>query len=321
VSSSRRALLLGGLGLLSACGDLPQPYRGQPGALAERLARPPAYRLAVPAPSAALLPNAEAEAYARALTEALVAAEVPAVTGDERLPLDWVVETTAAREGRNVVPRYVLRDADGRQLGALSGAGVPERAWAEGGEEMLRGAATEAAPKLAAMVGRADALRRTGDERATGAGPPIVHLLAVRGAPGDGNRSLTARMGERLAALGLQVQEEAEGAGFAVQGVVTMAPAGRGMQRVEIVWTVSRRDGYDLGRVLQLNEVPTGSLNGLWADVAFVVADEASGGVRDVIANAGGIPEPAEQRPAAAAPPATPAAASLTSTGAGRVRQ
>ena len=110
MSSSRRALLLGGLGLLSACGDLPQPYRGQPGALAERLARPPAYRLAVPAPSAALLPNAEAEAYARALTEALVAAEVPAVTGDERLPLDWVVETTAAREGRNVVPRYVLRD-------------------------------------------------------------------------------------------------------------------------------------------------------------------------------------------------------------------
>ena len=320
MSSSRRALLFGGLGLLAACGDLPQPYRGQPGAVAERLARPPAYRLAVTAPGEALLPDAGAQAYARALTEALVAAEVPAVTGEERLPLDWVVETSATREGREVVPRYILRDADGRQLGTHSGRAVPARDWVEGGEEVLRRAATEAAPALATLVGRADALRRTGDERATGAGPPVVRLLPVRGAPGDGNRSLTARMGERLAGLGLQVQEEAEGAGFAVQGVVSMTPAGRGLQRVEIVWTVSRRDGYDLGRVLQLNEVPTGSLDGLWADVAFVVADEASGGVRDVIANAGGMPEPSA-RQEGAAPAAAPASASMTSTGAGRVRR
>jgi hypothetical protein len=59
----------------------------------------------------------------------------------------------------------------------------------------------------------------------------------------------------------------------------------------------ARRDGEDLGRVLQLNEVPAGSLNGLWGDVALVVAEEAAGGVRDVIANAGGL-TPAPTAPA-----------------------
>jgi hypothetical protein len=99
-----------------------------------------------------------------------------------------------------------------------------------------------------------------------------------------------------------------------------MAPAPGGKQRVEIVWTVSRRDGHDLGRAVQLNEVPTGSLNGLWGDVAYVVAEEAAVAVRDIIANAGGLGEAAARRPApeSAAPPnATPAAATGDAPGAG----
>lgn len=316
MSSSRRGVLaaLCGAAGLGACGDLPQPFRGQPGAVGARLARPPAYRLAVPAPTGALLTDADAQAYARLLAEALMAQEVPAVDGPA-WPLDWQVVVTASREGGQIVPRYALRDADGQSLGEHAGRAVSFRDWAEGGEQVLRGVATEAAPAIATLVGRVDALRRTGDERAVGVGPPVVLLKPVRGAPGDGNRSLTVRMAERLAGLGLQVQDQAEGAGFAVEGVVTVTPPARGVQRVEIVWTVSRRDGYDLGRVLQLNEVPSGSLDGLWADVAYVVAEEASGGVRDVIVNAGGMAPPQAAPPAAAggrgpAPArATPAAA------------
>jgi hypothetical protein len=301
--SRRRALAaIGGLAALAGCGDLPQPFRGQPGALATRLARPPAYRIAVPSPTGAMLTDEDAGTYARLLAEALMAQEVPAVDGPA-WPLDWQVVVTATRQGGQIVPVYALRDADGQSLGEHAGRAVAFRDWAEGGEPVLRGAATEAAPAIATLVGRVDARRRTGDENAVGAAPPIVLLKPVRGAPGDGNRSLTARMAQRLAGLGLQVQDQAEGAAFAVEGVVTVTPPERGLQRVEIVWTVSRRDGYDLGRVLQLNEVPNGSLNGLWGDIAYVVAEEASGGVRDVIANAGGMPQ------AAAAPPGPQAAA------------
>jgi hypothetical protein len=297
--------------LLAACGDLPQPFRGQPGAVGALLARPPAYRLAVPPPPAALLSGEEAETYARLLANSLQANDIPAIEG-AAWPLDWRVEIVANREGGQVVPRYTVRDADGNPIGELAGRPVALRDWAEGGEPILRRAASDAAPQLATLIARADARRRTGDEAAAGTGgPPVILLRPVRGAPGDGNESLTARMTASLAALGFAVQEQAQGAGFAVEGVVSFTPVGRGLERVEIVWTVSRRDGYDLGRVAQLNEVPAGSLTGMWADVAFVVAEEAAGGVKDVIANAGGLPPPAE----AARPGQPPASAPVGRAG------
>lgn len=319
---SRRGALAGLLAL-AACGDLPQPYRGQPGELAARLARPPAYRLAVPVPTASLQEPEPAADYAQALAEALLAQAVPTIAG-EPLPLDWVVEVTATRQAAGIQPRYVLRDADGAVLGEAGGRMVGSRDWQGGDPAGLRRAAAEGAAALAALVARVDAQRRTGDERASGTAPRVVLLRPVRGAPGDGNRSLTARMAERLAGLGYQVQDQAEGAGYAVEGVVEMAPSGRGMQRVEIVWTISRRDGHDLGRVLQLNEVPAGSLNGLWGDVAFVVAQEAAGGVRDVIANAEPPPDsaaapspaaPASVAPRAVAPPIGAAAGAAAAAG------
>ncbi len=309
MSSSRRFLLLAPL-LLAGCGDLPQPFRGRPGQVARQLRRPPGYRIVIPASNQALLTEAESAAFSRTVAEALAANDVPVVAG-RPLPLDWQLVLGVEAEGSNVVPRYALRDADGRALGMLVGRPIPARDWAMGDQAVFTRAAADAAPQLATLLSRIDAQRRTGDERAAGSGPPVLRLLPVRGAPGDGNRSLTTRMREKLAVYGFQVQDQAEGANYAVSGEVTMAQAARGQQRVEIVWTVSRRDGEDLGRVAQLNEVPGGSLNGLWGDVAYVVAEEAAGGVRDVIVNAGGVPEPAvtSATPAAATPAPAPAAA------------
>lgn len=300
--SSRRHLLLAPL-LLAACGGpLPQPFRGRPGEVARQLARPPSYRLSVAPAAGVLLTDEDARTLARITAEALAGQDVPAVAG-ESFPLDWRLLIAADRDGQVVLPRFALGDADGRPLGMLTGRPVPARDWAEGGEPVLRRAAEDAAPRLAQLLARIDAQRRTGDERAAGAGPPVLRLIPVRGAPGDGNRSLTARMRDRLAGFGFAVQDQAEGAQYAVSGEVTMAQgSSRAVQRVEIVWTISRRDGQDLGRVLQLNEVPAGSLNGLWGDVAFVVAEEASGGIRDVVVNAGGFGERGPPTPQPAPP-------------------
>lgn len=256
-----------------------------------------------------MLTDGDSAAFARAMAEALVAQEVPAVAADP-LPLDWQLIVGAERDGAVVTPRFALTNGDGVALGMLVGRPVPAREWADGNAQLFTRVATEAAPRLADLLSRIEAQARTGDERAAGSGAPVMRLLPVRGAPGDGNRSLTAKMKDSLAALGFQVQDQAEGADFAVSGEVTMTAVGRGLQRVEIVWTVSRRDGQDLGRVAQLNEVPAGTLNGLWGDVAFVVAEEAAGGVRDVVFNAGGIGERSAPPPTAAAPgpsAATPA--------------
>ena len=318
--ASLAAVLLG-LAALAGCGPLPQPFRGNPGAAGRRLAAPPAYRIAVPRPGAALLGDVAASDFAVAMGDALEVAEVPVIVGPPA-PLDWRLDITADRDGQGVVPSYAVRDADGRVLGEARGAAVPVRDWSESEGAMLRRVAARDAPVVAALLSRGEAARRAAETVPfDGAGgPPRVRFTGVRGAPGDGNRALAARMRAFMATRGLVVQDGAEGAAFAVSGEVTMAASPDRKQRVEVLadpgvargvahdaagadllaaqleLRFDQHDGHDLGRALQLNEVPAGSLNGLWGDVAYVVAEEAAVAVRDIIANAGGLGAEAARR-------------------------
>jgi len=69
---------------------------------------------------------------------------------------------------------------------------------------------------------------------------------------------------------------------------VRMVPIGGGQQRVEIMWSVKLPSGDERGKVVQLNNIPAGSLDHYWADVAMIVATEAAGGINDVIARQSG---------------------------------
>jgi hypothetical protein len=284
---------LAGLALfaLAACGDLPQPFRGNPGGMAGRLVVPPPFRLAVPPPEGAMLSATESEAFARAIAQALLKREVPAVA-DAPMPLDWRLAVDMRLEGNRVVPRYALFDPDGAPQGVAEGSAIPARDWARPNAALLADVANDASRRAAELLLRAEAARKSTNPAAlAAAGPPRVYLLPVRGAPGDGNDSLTARMRDSLGDYGILAQEVADGAGFAADGRVNVVPVGRGMQRVEILWIVSRRDGQELGRVLQMNEIPSGLLDRHWGDIAFAAAAEAAGGVQRVIENAGGMPK------------------------------
>ena len=284
---------LAGLALLAlaACGDLPQPFRGNPGGMAGRLVVPPPYRLAVPPPEAAMLTATESEAFAKAIAEALLKREVPAVA-EAPLPLDWRLTMDMRLEGNRVVPRYALFDPDGAPQGVAEGSAIPARDWSRPSAALFADVANDASRRAADLLLRAEAARKSTNPAALAAsGPPRLYLLPVRGAPGDGNDSLTARMQESLGDYGILAQDVADGAGFAADGRVNVVPVGRGMQRVEILWIISRRDGQELGRVLQMNEIPSGLLDRHWGDIAFAVAAEAAGGVQRVIENAGGMPK------------------------------
>ncbi len=271
---------------LAGCGGFPQPHRGNPGGLARGLRIPLAVRLAILPPTEALMTDDAARRYAEALSEALQAVDVPATATATPLPLDWRLVITAQNTGTMVTPRYVITNADGREQGAVTGPPVPTRAWAEASTPMLQSVAQQASPRVTQLLLSVQAARASADPAAIQAGPPRLRLIPVRGAPGDGNAALTARLREFLSNRGFVVQEPAEGAAFAVTAEVGVQPAGPGLQRVEIQWIVSRRDGYELGRVLQLNEVPAGALSRFWGDVAFAAAEEAAGGVQQIIRNA-----------------------------------
>jgi len=284
--------LLAGLALLAlaACGDLPQPFRGNPGGMAGRLAAPPPYRLAVPPPEAALLSGGESEAFARAIAQALLRREVPAAA-ESPLPLDWRLVVEMRLDGDRVLPRYALFDPDGAPQGVAEGSAIRARDWANPSAGLLDDVANDASRRAADLLLRAEAARKSSSPAALAAsGPPRLYLLPVRGAPGDGNESLTARMRDSLGDYGILAQDVADGAGFAADGRVNVVPTRPRMQRVEILWIISRRDGQELGRVLQMNEIPAGLLDRHWGDIAFAAAAEAAGGVQRVIENAGGMP-------------------------------
>jgi hypothetical protein len=284
VSWSRFLLLP--LLLLGACSDGITPHWGNPGGAARQLAIPLAVRLAIRPPPEALLDDTAARLLADAVAEGLQAADVPAIATEAPLPLDWKLDITAAVSGANVQPRFAIRNADGREQGAVETSAVPARNWAEATPELISTVTAQAVPRVTQMLLSVQAARAAASPAAISAGPPRVRFIPITGAPGDGNTALTSRMRSFLGNLGYVMQDTAEGAAFAVTAEVSLVPVNPATQRVEIQWIVSRRDGHELGRVVQLNEVPANSLSRFWGDVAYVAAEQAAGGVQTIIRNA-----------------------------------
>jgi len=299
-----RLLLLPPL-LLAACGDLPQPFAGQPGLVAARLARPPPARLAVPPPTAALLSDSAGDTLSGAVADALVAQEVPAVAHEIR-PGDWQLAITAELAGGAVIPTYTVKDERGRPQGSMTGVPVPAVSWANGDPDLMKQAAAAVAPKIADLLVSIDASRKRNDPQSVYNRPARVAVPDVTGAPGDGNQSLALQMRRHLPKLGDVVLETPFGADFTVAGHVRTAPGAGGTTRVEIQWLIEDAAGHDLGRVVQINEVPAGSLGSYWGDIAMVVAEQAAGGVQDVILRQSGKRPPAASGAAAPLPEAGP---------------
>jgi hypothetical protein len=267
---------------LAACGDLPEPFLGNPGATARRLSQPLTPLLAVPPGTDTLLPDAANQELAKQIATALQATEVPAmVRTPERT--DWRLITRVSHDGDYVAPQFSVQDPQGKEEGSAEGEKVPLNVWADAGPALLTQVAAEAAPRIGAVLTSIRVAHDKADPSSLYNRAAKVLVADVTGAPGDGNSALTQPMRARLAVLGPVVLTTPTGADFIVQGDVKVVPIPKRQERVEIQWSVRTPAGDERGRVVQLNEIPAGTLNHYWGDVAVVVATEASNGVNDVI--------------------------------------
>ena len=278
---------------LAACGDLPEPFIGNPGREGRVLAQPPTTRLAVPAATDALLPGPASSDFSAMLAEDLRQQEVPAVA-EQGKKGDWRLAAKAELQGDRVVPSYVVTDPQGKEKGRTEGPAIAAPLWSQATAATLEQAAKDAAPKISRLLTGIQTAMEHADPNSLYNRPAKVQLLPVTGAPGDGNISLTRQMKTHLASFGPVLQDDKAGADFTVQGQVRIVPIAGGQQRVEIQWIITAANGDERGRVVQLNEIPAGTLDHYWGDVAVVVASEASGGVHDVILRQSGR-EPAGQ--------------------------
>lgn len=267
---------------LSACGDLPEPFLGNPGATARRLATPVTPLLAVPPGTDTLLSDEANSELAHQVALALQATEVPAMV---RVPdkNDWSLITRAQRDGDYVRPVFSVEDPQGKQEGTAEGEKVPLKTWADADPAMIRQVAAEAAPRIGAVLTSIRIAHDKADPNSLYNRAAKVDVADVTGAPGDGDVSLTQQMRSRLALLGPVVLTTPTGADFIVEGQVRVVPIPKHQQRVEIQWIIKTAAGDERGRVVQLNEIPAGTLDHYWGDVAVVVATEASRGIYDVL--------------------------------------
>lgn len=295
-------LALASLLAFAGCGDLPRPFMGQPGANAQRLAQPPPARLAVVAiPDPNLLTEPAGLTYTDSLAAGLQALEVPAFAGPAQRG-DWKLIARTEQRGAAVVPEFRVQDATGRERGATEGPPVPAVSWVSGNPATLREAAADDVAAIADLLSRIQGIDQRADPDSLFNRPARVWIPPVHGAPGDGNQSLALQLRRELAKLGPLVQDRPADADFTVQGAVRAVPTAGNTQRIEIEWLVANQAGRELGHIVQLNEIPAGTLNGYWGDVAVVVAQQASGGVRDVILTQSGRRQPKTAEPAAKPP-------------------
>ena len=270
--------------VLAGCGDYPEPMLHHPGRMGMLLSHPPPQRLVVPVPGGALLDDDSAAVFARDLSNAMVAQTVPAFAQKPQRG-DWVLGVSAALNGNTVTPSYSITDPRGHVQGNLTGAPVSSKAWANGDKTALNDAASSAGPQLAALLSNIDAALKESDPNSLYNRPPRLDFSGITGAPGDGDDSLAKEMRQDIGNLGVILVGQQDQADYLMHARVRVTKVNATTQHIEINWIVDTSDGKEAGRVAQLHDIPMGSLDTYWGDVAVVAASEAAQGVKEVIDN------------------------------------
>ena len=278
MSSSERSAAFALLVLVAtACQPLPRP-------LAD-LAVPGPELVAVPGSGGIAILEVEGldgprgEAFAAALAEALQDREVPATAGSrmrrslyllgrvetrdiggDGLEIDWDWELVDDRGG--TVDRRQDRDVMTRQD------------WQRAGAKAL---ASRAAPAIVALYNAQMPSAAPAETR------PTVFLAGLKGAPGDGGRTLPRALATAIEGRKVASTTDRAAASAIIDGTMSVTPAGPGKEKAEIRWRVSRPNGEEVGIVTQANEIPAGSLKGAWGEIAGYVALGAADGIADLV--------------------------------------
>ena len=268
--------------LLAGCGDLPEPFKDNPGATALRLAAPPPARLAVPVPAASMLSNEGASLWARDMAGSLDDQSVPAEAHAAR-PGDWRLVLAASLAGDTVIPTYTVLTPTGQVRGALRGTPVPATEWADADPKALAATATAEAPEVADLLTGIQASIRQADPHSLMHRPAKLFLSGVTGASGTGDAELATALHHQLAFHGDVFADGPRGADYTVAATVGIASPKDDQQVVEIDWHVLDAGGHDAGNVTQLNAVPAHSLDAGWGEIADAAATEAANGIQQVI--------------------------------------
>jgi hypothetical protein len=271
--------------LLVACGTPPEPFLGRPGLEGARLAQPPAPVLFIPTPLHADLSTVSAQAYTRALADALAAQDVPSVPGPVQ-GRNWHLDVSAAKAAGQVTPDFAITGPDGKVYGRVEGTPQPQSAWEAATADVLSASARQDSVALSQKLSAINATIQQSNPESLENRTPRIYVGLVSGAPGDGDQSLPYNLAKDLGTPELEVTQNAQLADFTVTATVKSKPDVGGQVLVELDWQVKDSNGRVAGQVTQLHDLNPRDISPYWGDVAAAAATEAASGVQDVVRNA-----------------------------------
>ncbi len=283
------------LTLLAACQPVPQPF-AHDGPSTNPIIAPSSDAGGVTVLSVSGAPEATAQTLLQAMTDSLADHDIPAATGSgNRLSRFVQASATVEPSGRSrlrVELVWDLFDRKGELLGSEKVARTVETAaWEQPNRRALRTLTDGAAAKIAALILDPDG------KRGTSAVPPL-HVHPVDGVEGSNAALLRRAMETALRRRSFTVYSQPEGAALVVSGRFTAGEAAGDRRPVEISWAVLDATGRELGKLTQRNQAPVAELESGWTALATVIAENAAGGVGELVRN---LPAEALKRPAAAA--------------------
>jgi len=267
---------------LTSCGTLPEPFYGNPGPEAARLAVPPAPVLMVPPPASAKLSGPAATIFAQNLADQLANLDVPSVAGPATKSV-WYLETSASVSGNEILPVYQIIGPNGRTYGKVAGKAESAADWLRGDTGTLSNAAQNDAPALEAALTTINAQIQESNPNSLENRIPRLYLGSVTGAPGDGDNALALNMSRDLQGTTTHIVNTPSEADFVVTGSVKTKPDGSGEWLVELDWNVFDSNHRKIGQVTQLHDLAPSDITPYWGDVAAAAAAEAASGVQEVV--------------------------------------
>lgn len=232
-----------------------------------------------------------APAMAAALQKRDVAASDRAV-GIASYQLDGRVQAMPPSGAKAaIVVLWDLRDPSGKSLGTRAERiEASADAWQQGKDDAVVRLADAGAEQIAAMLQGTKPAEADSEKSGIAAEKGEIRLAigGIAGAPGDGDTALTSAITTLLKKQDLAIVSDANAkADLRLDATVTIDKPFAGKEHVKIVWWVHRKDGSEIGNVVQENDVPAGQLDGPWGDVAYAVAVAAQDGIMQLVARGG----------------------------------
>lgn len=271
------------LAALTACGSVPQPFKGAKKVTADVafLDVPSAVGIAiVPVQN---MPQPLGAQLTEAIAKGLEAYDIPAEAVPRNTGLGFTLEGRVANrtDAKNTVTVdliWILKSRSGEETGLyMQAIALPEAEWNAGSPTTAMRVSRDTAAAIAGVID-GNTRRAAGGNlqanipAAAETPPPLrISVKPMEGAPGDGREALQLATLETLLTNG--AKRDDINPEVILLGRVEIEPATRDQQFVTIAWRAISQDGQDLGEVKLTNTVPKGALDGRWGATAFAVAE------------------------------------------------